>query len=165
VTVPLDPIDPDRVVPIRAAERFDPGEPTREGVIAAWLIDRERAAGRQTRGLSAMNPRLRRWVEDGVTDGEIAEAYRLAVEARLAQADGSPLSIGFIDVKLRDLRAKAARPTERLPARPGPSPWERDTRSMLDEADRIGLKVNGQWTADDLRWHIRQRHRAQGRAA
>lgn len=155
-----DPIDPDRVVPIRAADRFDPGEPTDEGVIAAWLCEQERAAGRQVRGISSLDPKLMRWVADGVTHAQIAEAYRLAVAARVEANDRTPINVGFIDVKLRDLLAKAAGKPAPMPTAPSRPAWERDTASMLAKAREIGLEINGDWTAEQLRWHILQRLRA-----
>lgn len=38
--------------------------------------------------------------------------------------------------------------------------WQRDTASMLAKAAQIGLSVNGEWTSEELRWHILQRLRS-----
>jgi hypothetical protein len=144
--------------PVRAADRFDPGEPTREGVIAAWLIAQERAAGRQATGITSFDPKLRAWVAEGVEDSTIAEAYRMAVEAKVARSDRGPLNVGFIDLKLRDLLAKSVGTVAPLPTSRAPPPeWQRDTASMLAKAKEVGLRVDGNWTAEQLRWHVLQR--------
>jgi hypothetical protein len=159
-----DPIDPGRVTPIRAADRFDPTPPpTREVVIASWLIEQERLAGRQVRGISGSSPHLRSWVAAGVTDAEIADAYRAAVDARSAQQDRSPLNLGFIGAKLRDLREKAARRVAPLPvtaSAPMAAVWEADSDAMLAKAAELGIDVNPDWTIPELRWHILQRLRS-----
>jgi hypothetical protein len=158
-----EPIDPDRVVPIRsAADRFDPGEPTDAGVIAAWLIQAERAAGRQATGVTSMHPGIQSWVSAKVPHREIAEAYRVATEQRSKAGDRSPIGPSYIDAVLRGLRERATTATSPMPAAPGrpePAAWEASDVTMLAEADRCGIRVNGDWTIDELRWHIRQHHR------
>ncbi len=160
-----DPIDPDRVVPIRsAAERFDPGEPTREGVVAAWLVKANRDVGRQPVGISSLDPKLRAWIASGVTDREIAEAFRVALEQRQRAKDPGGIGVAFVDLKLRDLRTKAAGGAEPLPASRAVEAWERDDEALKAKAAELGIRIRDEWTGDDVRWHVRQALRGRATA-
>jgi uncharacterized protein YdaU (DUF1376 family) len=162
-----DPIDARVLVtpPSRAADRFDPGGVTEAGVIAAWLREQEKSAGRQATAITSMHPAVLQWAEEAVPHPEIAEAYRVAVEQRQRSGDTSPINPGYVDAVLRRTRQKASRPSEAAPIKPRPPEWQRDTATMRAKADEIGLRINGDWTADELQWQITQRLRAAKEAA
>ena len=149
----------------RAADRFDPGPPTDAGVIAAWLREQEKAEGRQATAISSLHPAILRWAADEIPHAEIAEAYRLAVEQRVRSKDTSPMNPGYVDAVLRAKRLRASVSTEAVPVKARPPDWQRNTATMKAKADEIGLRINGEWTADDLRWQITQRLRAAREAA
>jgi hypothetical protein len=162
---PIDPIDPDWSVAIRTSD--EPGEPTPEGRITALLIGWERSAGRQMR-VSPSQQEVRGWVAGRVTPAELRQAYDEAVQALKAKPRGFPLTAAYLGTVIARLRAEAAAPARGIgPAggRPPAAAWERDTSTMLAEAARIGLVVDGGWTADELAYRIRQRLRTAGATA
>jgi uncharacterized protein YdaU (DUF1376 family) len=95
-----------------------------------------------------------------VTETALAGIRREAERAGLSLSDAIRVCcerswVGFNAEWMRP--AGNGPPAAIVPARPE---WQRDTASMLAKAEQIGLRVNGDWTSEELRWHILQRLRS-----
>jgi hypothetical protein len=66
--------------------------------VAVWLRRKEKARGKQPRGVQSSDPRIAMWVEADATGLQLAEAYDLAVLDREASGDAGPITPGFLDV-------------------------------------------------------------------
>lgn len=66
--------------------------------VAVWLRRKEKARGKQPRGVQSSDPRIATWVEADATGLQLAEAYDLAVLDREASGDAGPITPGFLDV-------------------------------------------------------------------
>lgn len=66
--------------------------------VAVWLRRKEKARGKQPRGVQSSDPRIAMWVEAEATGLQLVEAYDLAVLDREASGDAGPITPGFLDV-------------------------------------------------------------------
>ncbi|WMD23324.1 YdaU family protein [Achromobacter seleniivolatilans] len=77
------------------------GEKTAEELamaVAVWLRRKEQARGKQPRSTLSNDPRIAAWINAGVTDLQLAEAYDLAVLDRETTGDAGPIAPGFLDI-------------------------------------------------------------------
>lgn len=73
--------------------------------------------------LNAMDPRVLGWQRDAINHGLILQAMDLAQERRAQEGSGQPVNAGLLDVIVRDLMARAARP-------PAVAWWTSDEATM-----------------------------------
>jgi uncharacterized protein YdaU (DUF1376 family) len=66
--------------------------------VAVWLRRKEKARGKQPRGVQSSDLRIAMWVEAEATGLQLVEAYDLAVLDREASGDAGPITPGFLDV-------------------------------------------------------------------
>src|SRR5690606_14074565 len=79
------------------------------------------------------NPQLRRWAEQGVTDAQILQALEIAQQRRENARSAAPISAGFLDSILPDVRAA---PTHGRPPTPAQkrSAWGHEMAAVIAEA-------------------------------
>ncbi|AZV94476.1 YdaU family protein [Pseudomonas sp. S 311-6] len=90
--------------PLSAPADSEPMQPHVRYAVLLRTWERER--GKASRTTSA-DPRLSAWADRGITEGQLREAYDLAVADREIAGDTGPISAGFLDVFLAKLQQQA----------------------------------------------------------
>ena len=109
--------------------------------VRAW----EKARGKSI-ALTAMDPRVIAWADAGVTDDQLQLAYEMAVEARQAEGDTTPINAGFLDVFVAKV-LKPATGSSAIGKLPPAKPWFMSSTSIDEKGAELGVeKIDGeQW--------------------
>ena len=109
--------------------------------IAVQVRQWESARGKSSRA-AGNSPHIEVWTDHEITDRQLREAYDLAVEDRIRNEDGGPISPAFLDVFV----AKVFQQSESKSAlnRPGASttskPWQATWSGILAKAAELGIE-------------------------
>lgn len=142
---PPSPPKPEKANPL-------PDGPARYAVlIRRW----ERERGKASRTTSS-DPRLTTWAEKGITEGQLREAYDMAVADRELNGDTTVVSAGFIDVFL----TKVLNPPEGESAlsRAGPpgtaKPWQASWSGIVAKGAELGLQQDPDETPPEFKARV-----------
>lgn len=91
---PIPAAAPEPSIPARHAE----APPPRVVEIVGLIRGLERARGIKMPRISGSDGQVKGWVEAGIGDAQLREAYGLAAADREARKDPSPINAGFLDV-------------------------------------------------------------------
>lgn len=108
--------------------------------IAVQVRQWETARGKNARPMTN-SPHIEVWVDSGVTDQQLRNAYDMAVQDRVRYGDEGPISAAFLDIFL----AKLLSPSEGASAlnRPGANagkPWQATWSGILAKASELGIE-------------------------
>lgn len=100
----------------------------------------EKARGKAPR-ITSSDPRLSVWVEKGVTEAQLQEAYELAVADRDSTGDTGPVTAGFIDVFLAKVLNPPAGESalNRTGAPAAAKPWQASWSGIEAKGAELGL--------------------------
>lgn len=106
--------------------------------IADWVRNQEKARGKIAGKVVSGAAEIVLWCSQGLTMGELAEAYAMAVSDRLARGSPHPINPGFLNVFVRRVVES------RRVSRRGPSASVTGARSLaapqwVREAERLGI--------------------------
>lgn len=88
---------PSQGIPPPSPSPVSPEQAERAAVLVERLRKAEERRGKRC-SIHAADPRVLRWVQAGITDPQLRDAYDIAVTQREDDRDDSPINAGFLDV-------------------------------------------------------------------
>lgn len=95
-TEPLLGVGPPEPSSSSASDSKPPPDQERCQIVAQRIVKLEAQRGKTAR-IFASDRRVQAWVEKGIRDPDLREAYELAVAQRITDRDDTPINAGFLD--------------------------------------------------------------------